>query len=437
MKRAVQEARELKKELMLMRQEKEEQRSETRKATLAAATTPTPGGVTTKEDLQKQLTKEKTKHKELQTEITRLQQALEETTAAAQQRETEWQRQVAEKEKDIEYARQETLQREHEARALQEELKKQRAATEDTKRKLQRATKEKKEELQRLLEENEQLAKRNEELQRHVDDAVKLRRQVDRAKEKQSSVAEEWQRKLEQREQAFLRQEEANRRELLERQQAMDAMQTECQSLRDRVTDLEGELAQQSGQHERRLRDEEKKRDDMLVAMAQLQERLLTLKDAGRAADRARLDAEARLAKETELREIAEAAADAVESRTSKLEQRLCHATEQLAQVERALQKKGITLDYLLKRGGTSNNAGVSPRDREDGLTPAPSSAAAAVIAKRMAQTKAKAVPEKEKPSREPQVSVPVKPHAGRLARSSTSISIGSNNNNNHDARER
>ncbi|KAJ0412640.1 hypothetical protein ATCC90586_002270 [Pythium insidiosum] len=427
MKRAVQEARELKKELMVMRQEKEELRSENRKATLTAATTPSPGGVTTKEDLHKQLAQEKSKRKELRAEVTRLQQALDDASKAAEQRAVDAQHQVAKLENEVERARQETLQRDQEIRALQEEVKKQRAATEDAKRKLQRAIKDKKDEFQRLLDENEQLAKRNEELQRHVDDTTKLRRQVERAKEKQSSVVEEWQRKLEQREQAFLRQEETNRRELAERQEAMDALRVECQSLRHRIDQLEGELERQSGEHERRLRDEEKKRDDMMMAMAQQQERLLTLKDAGRAADRARLDAEARLAKEAELRETAEAAADAVESRMSNLEQQLSRATEQLAQVDRALQKKGITLEYLLKRvpGPSSNNGGTSPHERDEN--------APCMAPKKGPSTKSKLAPEKEKPAREPHLAAPSKPHAARLPRSTPSGS----SNNNSDARER
>jgi hypothetical protein len=85
------------------------------------------------------------------------------------------------------------------------------------------------------------------------------------------------------------------------------------------------------------------------------------LKEAGRVADRARLDAEARLAKAETLRETAEAAADAVESRAEKTESQLRDAKQQLEDVERALKKKGITIEYLIKTTATSGS-GTSKR---------------------------------------------------------------------------
>lgn len=364
MKRAVHEARELKKELMIMRQEKEELKAESKKIVLTAATTPAP--VVTKDDLQKKLNQEKTKRKELSTQLAQTQRELENAREQSDFHAAELTKQQRQSQDSTQRLQDEVQRRQKECEAQVDEIKKHKAAADEAKRKYQRVAKDKKEELQQLVDENAQLTKRCESLERLTDENVKLRRQLDKAKSHKGGVADEWQRKLDQREQAFLRQEQDNKRLVVEKQAEIESLAAERDALSEKIHELESDAVEMKKDFESRLQQEQARYQDLVTATKQLQERLLTLKEGGRAADKARLEAEARLVREVEMREAAEAAADAVESRTLKLEGQLQVAQDQLERIERALKSKGITLDYLLQHHGSSTTGSGNSHPRTE-----------------------------------------------------------------------
>ncbi|KAG2502975.1 hypothetical protein BBO99_00009658, partial [Phytophthora kernoviae] len=350
MKRAVQEARELKKELVLLRQEKEELRVAAHKN--AVSPPPASGGKATSHCGQTTPTQNSNKAAEL-----KLKRQIQLLTARNTELDTaiqELQQQVSELESQktaaLAQSTADVAERGQEIVALQSELRKAKLAADETKRKCQKLVKEKKEEAQRALQENEQLERCTKTLQSQLALLPQLKRQLEHAKEKRADVAEVWQKKLEQRDQAFLREEEASKRKLAESTAQVEQLSEEKHDLLERLKELESKLHGIDNNHKTELRHEALRFDELEAATKQLREELLAAQFVSEEAERAEVVARETQAQETRLRQLAEDAADAVEARAENAERDLVQARAQLGRLEDALKARGVTLDYLLKQ---------------------------------------------------------------------------------------
>ncbi|KAF4316265.1 hypothetical protein G195_009867 [Phytophthora kernoviae 00238/432] len=350
MKRAVQEARELKKELVLLRQEKEKLRVAAHKN--AVSPPPASGGKATSRCGQTTPTQNSNKAAEL-----KLKRQIQLLTARNTELDTaiqELQQQVSELESQktaaLAQSTADVAERGQEIVALQSELRKAKLAADETKRKCQKLVKEKKEEAQRALQENEQLERCTKTLQSQLALLPQLKRQLEHAKEKRADVAEVWQKKLEQRDQAFLREEEASKRKLAESTAQVEQLSEEKHDLLERLKELESKLHGIDNNHKTELRHEALRFDELEAATKQLREELLAAQFVSEEAERAEVVARETQAQETRLRQLAEDAADAVEARAENAERDLVQARAQLGRLEDALKARGVTLDYLLKQ---------------------------------------------------------------------------------------
>ncbi|POM79555.1 Hypothetical protein PHPALM_2749, partial [Phytophthora palmivora] len=348
MKRAVQEARELKKELVLLRQEKEELRLAARKNAVSA---PGTGGKESSRFSQNGTNKEGQPSKQgsnkavelklrqqIQT-LTARYNELESNTDALQQQVSECEAQktalVAQLTADLE-------EKERETDALQNELKKTQLIVDETKRKCQKMLKDKREEAQRALQENEQLARCTKTLQGQLALLPQLKKQLEHAKEKRADVVEVWQKKLEQRDQAFLREEEMNKQKLAESSAKVAELTEEKKVLQARLDELEIKLSHVDNKHQTQLRREAQRLTEMESSTSQLEEKLIVAETAARDAEQAEIVARETQEQETRLRQLAEDAADAVEARAEKAERDLAQAQMQLNHVEEALKARDI-----------------------------------------------------------------------------------------------
>ncbi|KAG7379533.1 hypothetical protein PHYBOEH_011877 [Phytophthora boehmeriae] len=345
MKRAVQEARDLKRELVLLRQEKEELRV----AALKHAVSPPPdtstGGKETSRrnsnkatelNLKRQIQLLIARNSELETVIQELQQQaseLESQKTAA----------LAQSTADV-------AERGQEIAALEVELHKAKLAAGETKRKCQKLVKEKKEETQRVLQEYEQLEQCTKALQSQLALLPQLKIRLEQAKVKHADVVEEWRKKLEQRDQAFLREEEASKRKLAGEAAQIQRLSEEKYGLLERLEELEAKLRGVNSTYDAELRHKELYFDELEVVTKQLRDELLAAHIATEEAVRAEVVARETQAQETRLRQLAENAADVVEARAKNAERDLAQARTQLSRIEDALRVRGVTLDYLLKQ---------------------------------------------------------------------------------------
>ncbi|KAK1945410.1 Laminin subunit alpha-5 [Phytophthora citrophthora] len=342
MRRAVHEARELKKELVLLRQEKEELRLAAQKSSSAAPGRESAG--TSKQNsnkaielkLRQKIQLLTTQNAELESSATRLHQQVSDLEsqheAAAVQLTT-----------DLEG-------KDHEITSLREELRKAKLVADETKRKCQKMLKEKKDEAQRALQENEQLARCTKTLQGQLALLPQLKKQLEQAKAKRADMAEVWQNKLEKRGQAFLREEEASKQKLEETAAKIGELTNERENLQLRLEELERKLRDINADHQDELRHEAQRLAELESTMHQLQKKLLATEAATREAEQAEFVAKETQEQETRLRQLAEDAADAVEARAEKAERALAQAQTQLSRLEEALTARGVTLDYLLKQ---------------------------------------------------------------------------------------
>ncbi|RLN51428.1 hypothetical protein BBJ29_009813, partial [Phytophthora kernoviae] len=342
MKRAVQEARELKKELVLLRQEKEELRVAAHKN--AVSPPPASGGKETSRCGQTTPTQNSNKAAEL-----KLKRQIQLLTARNTELDTaiqELQQQVSELESQktaaLAQSTADVAERGQEIVALQSELRKAKLAADETKRKCQKLVKEKKEEAQRALQENEQLGRCTKTLQSQLALLPQLKRQLEHAKEKRADVAEVWQKKLEQRDQAFLREEEASKRKLAESTAQVEQLSEEKHDLLERLKELESKLHGIDNNHKTELRHEALRFDELEAVTKQLREELLAAQIVSEEAGRAEVVARETQAQETRLRQLAEDAADAVEARAENAERDLAQAQAQLGRLEDALKARGV-----------------------------------------------------------------------------------------------
>ncbi|KAG1685985.1 hypothetical protein DVH05_007586 [Phytophthora capsici] len=340
MKRAVHEARELKKELVLLRQEKEELR--------LAAQKPAPGRESARGTSKQSSNKAAelklrqknqtltTQNSELESSVTRLQQRvsdLEAQDAAA----------IAQLTADLDG-------KDHEIASLRDELRKAKLVADETKRKCQKMLKEKKDEAQRALQENEHLARCAKTLQSQLELLPQLKKQLEHAKAKRADVAEVWQSKLEKRDQAFLREEEENKRKLQESAAQLAELTDERDRLQARLEELERVVSTMNADHQDELRHEAQRLIESEGSSHQLQKKLIAAEAATREAEQAEAMAKETQEQEARLRQLAEDAADAIEARAEKAERALAQAQTQLSRLEEALTARGVTLDYLLKQ---------------------------------------------------------------------------------------
>ncbi|KAF1775932.1 hypothetical protein GQ600_17261 [Phytophthora cactorum] len=315
MKRAVQEARELKKELVLLCQEKEELRLAARKNVVSA---PGSGG------------KEATRGGSAgATETTRLHLTVRNTDLETNTNELQQQVSDLEAQKAVEVTQltADLEEKDREITSLRAELKKTKIAVDETKRKCQKMLKEKREEAQRALRRTSSW------LASQLALLPQLKKQLEHAKEKRADVVEVWQKKLEQRDEAFLREEE--RRE---------------GTIANETRELERKLCNMNTNHQTELRHEAQRLVLLESTSKELQEKLLEAETATREAEQAEVVARETREQETRLRQLAEDAADAVEVRAEKAERDLEQAQRQLNRLEEVLKARGVTLDYLLKQ---------------------------------------------------------------------------------------
>ncbi|KAF1330511.1 hypothetical protein FI667_g5100, partial [Globisporangium splendens] len=311
MKRVVHEARELKKELVLLRQEKEELRGEL-DARRHAVSVPSSE---TKKHGEATTAATKAAEKKFQSQIQKLTAELAEWKANYEQLKSESSDVLQEKSELLTQRDHELKQKTKEMAALEDELKKVKFVSEDTKRKYQKAVKEKKEDLQKTLLENEHLARCKETLERQLELLPQLKKRLHYAKDKQSGVVEDWQKRLEQREQAFLRQEEDNKHELVAKQQVIVQLEHEKEELRAQLDELTSNVYENEVAHETKQRQDAEKFELLVTSTKALQEKLLAAMQDVKDAQVAKQIAEETLARESRLRQMADDAADAVEVR--------------------------------------------------------------------------------------------------------------------------
>ncbi|RLN95373.1 hypothetical protein BBJ28_00024026, partial [Nothophytophthora sp. Chile5] len=356
MKRAVQEARELKKELVLLRQEKEQLRAAAQKNVVSTpgsgrtSARPKEAGASTATSDVSVTSSNKAVELKLKQQIRNLTAEKSELESSAQELQQEVSQLEQQEKATIAQATADLAEKQQEVSALQDELKKLKQEADETKRKCQKMLRDKREETQRALQENEQLARCTKTLQSQLALLPQLKKQLEHANEKRVGAAEGWQKKLEQRDQAFLREEAASKRKEAERIAQISQLQEEKHELQERLEGLELKLRGIDGEQQASLRHEGQRFEELAVATKRLQEELSVARDAATEAERAQGVAKETQLQETRLRQLAEDAADAVEVRAEKAEQELARARTQLERLEEALKTRGVTLDYLLKQ---------------------------------------------------------------------------------------
>ncbi|KAI9979823.1 hypothetical protein PInf_027824 [Phytophthora infestans] len=356
MKRAVQETRELKKELVLLRQEKEELRLAARKNLLSASISSgkeTTRGGSAGPNRDNQSGKQGSN----KTVELKLRQQIHHLTARNSNLETrtnELQQQVsdleAQKAAEVAQFTANLEEKDHKVTSLHAELKKTKTAVDETKRRCQKMLKEEREKAQRALQENEQLVCCTKTLQSQLALLPQLKRRLEYAKEKRANAVEVWQKKLEKRDQAFLREEDASKQKLAESAAHIAELSDEKEKLQVQVEELEQKLRDVDSNHQTEMRHEANRLAELESATGQLQEKLLKAETAIREAEQAEIVARETQEQETRLRQLAEDAADAVDVRAEKAEQDLAQAQMQLSRLEEALKARGVTLAYLLKQ---------------------------------------------------------------------------------------
>ncbi|KAL4173362.1 hypothetical protein KRP22_005319 [Phytophthora ramorum] len=264
MKRAVQEARELKKELVLLRQEKEELRSAARKEPTHYGRKGSPGSSRDNQTSKQGSNKAPARSSKSLTSRLRKPQSSAQSSA------------------DLE-------EKEQEIAALRDELKKTKLVIDETKRKCQKMLKEKREEAQRALQENEQLARCAKTLQGQLVLLPQLKKQLEHAKEKRADVAEVWQKKLEQRDQAFLREEEVGKQKLAESAAQIAELMEDKHDLQAKLEQLERKLWEVANDHQTESRHESQRLSKLEITTKQLQEKVLAAEAAAREAEQAQV----------------------------------------------------------------------------------------------------------------------------------------------------
>lgn len=448
MKRAVQEARELKKELVLLRQEKDEMRAAMRKQVLTgtSAAVDSDGCETARSAhtgsaaATAAATAAKTAEKKLQRKVDKL----SEENAQLLERSQELERQVASLEQQNETAVSiaeessgELKSTRRELALAQDESKKAKSATEELKRKYQKMLKEKKDEVQRALQENEQLSRCAETLEKQLEVLPQLKKQLQLAKDKSAGVSDEWQRKMEQRNEAFLQQEDANKQKLVAAAAEVSQLLEKKQTLQEHIDELRERLAASEAELEAESRASSERITKLEVAVQRLQEKRLAAEEVAKEAEQARAIAEETQAQETRLRQLAEDAADAVEIRAEKSEQQLEQMKTRLTQLENALKARGITFDYLLKAGAASDNNASSASKAAGKEVSVPTSSTKRMPGSGKSST-ATATKDKPNPASSAGVNAktPARPGAGSSLRATGSRKNLASNNNDHDERE-
>ncbi|KAL7694434.1 hypothetical protein Plhal304r1_c001g0000221 [Plasmopara halstedii] len=356
MRRAVKESRELKKELVVLRQEKEDLKMVARKQALLAASgnkevprggNAGPNNKFVRGDqehqkavvlkLKQQVQDLITKNTDLETDNNKMQQQIFEYVNSA----------------DLEKRTREII-------SLSDELKKSKLVVNETKRKCQKLLREKEEELQRAIQENAQLTCCTRTLQSQLASLPQLKKQLEHAKERRNDAAEVWRKKLELRDEAFLRAEEVSKQNLIKSAAQVAGVTDEKEHLQARLEELERKFYDVNVSHQTELSLTTHCRRELESTIKQLQQKLLAAETATYEAERATVVARETQRQETRFRQLAEDAADAVEIRAEKAERDLAHAQMQLEHLEEALKARGITFEYLLKLQTSGSSSGQS-----------------------------------------------------------------------------
>ncbi|OQR93578.1 hypothetical protein ACHHYP_02435 [Achlya hypogyna] len=349
MKRAMKEATELKKELMIMRREKEELLDRTKVTEVTAPKSvrqPT-------DDLLKKLARRDKEIELCKQSLIEKEAAAEASAAQVQQLQTLLER-AGVTSAALQQQADEAMDA---AKKAAIELRQLKLSSDETKKKLQKSIKELKEEKQTLVAENAQLTQRLDEAASANAQTSQLKKQLQQARERLATIVADHDARVGQlaASHAAAMQElsAAHDREISRQLQAQAASHAnelaEKLEATSMVSQIEKEKEQVRADAHRRLQEELQIEKEENVDLLQHE------KDAAVAAK----------AKAEEWSAKAEKAADACEAQALKFKEEWMALDEKLAVVDGALRRRGISMDFLLKKKPvpSSNNNSAEADD--------------------------------------------------------------------------
>ncbi|KDO23472.1 hypothetical protein SPRG_11395 [Saprolegnia parasitica CBS 223.65] len=253
------------------------------------------------------------------------------------------------------------------------ELRQLKLSTDDTKKKYQRSIKELKDEKAALSSENAQLAQRLDDATTANAQTLALKKQLTQARDRLASIVADHDARVAQitsAHAAALQELHAQHAQALA-QQRDDLASAHAQELQAKlqattmVSQIEKERDQVRADALRRLQDElkiEKEENvDLLQTVKSLQDKLRLVAELHRDAERAKAAAEVEKEKALAWSAKAEDAADACEAQANKFKDECVVLEEKLSVVDAALRRRGISMDFLLKKKTANNNDDDEP----------------------------------------------------------------------------
>ncbi|OQR82059.1 hypothetical protein THRCLA_23249 [Thraustotheca clavata] len=372
MKRAMKEATELKKELMLMRKEKAEWRfvvdlvCQSNEIASSQRTTEAPPKSVkhSSDDLLKKLNRR-------EKDIEQLNQTLLDKDAAIEggnQQQLQLQTQLDKATSaSIELQRQLDEANESNKKTIME-LRQQKLASEEARKKYQKNIKDLKDEKQQLVAENTQLTQRLEDSTSANAQTNQLKKQLQQARERLSTVVQEQDIRMQQLSgnHSLAVQELTKEHEEELKNQAQKLNEKYENDIQEKVqatsmlSQIEKEKEQVRADALRRLQEElkiEKEENvDLLQTVKSLQDKLRLVSEMLCEADRAKAEAEAEKERVMTMSSKLEHAADVCEAQAQKYKEEWIALEEKLAVVDAALRRRGISMEFLLKKKPSGNN---------------------------------------------------------------------------------
>jgi DNA repair exonuclease SbcCD ATPase subunit len=344
MKRAVGESRELKKELMLMRQEKEELKK--------ALAEQKQSEDRLKFDLMN-ATRKKSDDKKVLKEMEKLQVQTQENEEKHLQLEQEMKFLLARANEKLDEKQRRVDQLEKKALQNQEEIIELKKTIEELKRKSCKTINEKQAELQKHLYENEQLSKHVGSLQDELDEVQQAMKVLEKQKEKSIHAMEELTERIQ----------KSHKEEL---DKMMDKCATMAQEVKagkeekaqivKELKDAEDEIDHVNTKLKDFKRQQEDKYEQLVDTTKSLQEKLLIAVEAKEEAIQEAEDAKCNLKEQVHLRSAVEKQAQRSELHAQNLQRDLDGLRENMIKIEKALNSRGITMDFLLEDPRGLNN---------------------------------------------------------------------------------
>ncbi|KAF0682551.1 Aste57867_25349 [Aphanomyces stellatus] len=338
----------LKKELMILRKEKEDG-----ERARSAPTTSKPEKKPSDDVLKKLAKRDK--------EVDSLKQVIadnETTCDVLQGEKLAMARRLEQNEQELQSLREEHAGALETAKKAAMDLRQTKLSYDELKRKYQKVTKELKDEKSTLATENAQLVQRQDELQAASTNTAQLKKQLAQARERLSSIVhefEERQREKEKAHAATVESLEASWRVKLEESSAKRDVDITAQVQRAKEA-IEATQASKVTRLAEELHLEKEENVDLLQTVKSLQDKLKVLTDVVREAELAKKEATADAAHAHELCAKAEEAADACESQARKYKGEWAALDEKVHLIDNALKLRGISVEFLLKKSGNNNH---------------------------------------------------------------------------------